>query len=167
MPNGEEILHQTLQHATAADFPVLTLLGPGDLTLATRLAKDFPRTEFLRCPESPLGIGHSIAFGMDHMRDLGWRVCLLTHGDMPWVSSRTYNAIGKRITPDKIVVPRYQERVGRPLGYGRHYFAELAELRGDSDDSSVWRHHPDRVEYLELDDRSILQDIDLPEDLLR
>jgi molybdenum cofactor cytidylyltransferase len=167
LPSGDEILHQTLSNATASDFPVTLVLGPRDIELADNLAKQFPRTEIVRSPESPLGIGYSLAFGVDHIRDLGWRLCLIAHGDMPWVTSPLFNAIGKRVSPDNIVVPRYQERVGRPIGYGKNYFGELSDLRGDTDDGSVWHHHTDRVEYLELDNRGILDDIDEPEDLLK
>jgi molybdenum cofactor cytidylyltransferase len=167
LPSGEEILHQTLENASASDFPVTLVLGPKDIELAASLKKLFPRCEIIRSPEAPLGIGYTLAFGIDHIRDLGWRTCLIAHGDMPWISSRLFNIVGKRTTPDNIVVPRYHERIGRPLGFGKNFFSELAELRGESDDQSIWPHHSDRVEYLELDDRAILDDIDVPEDLLK
>src|SRR5210317_215873 len=100
LATGEEILHSTLVNATESDFPVVLILGPKDIELAGDLEKKFPRTNVLRCPESPLGIGHTISFGIDHVRDLGWRLCMVAHGDMPWVTSRLFNAIGKRVTPD-------------------------------------------------------------------
>lgn len=167
LASGEEILQRTLTNANESDFPVTLILGPRDIDLASELQKKFPRVEIMRCPESPLGIGHTISFGIDHVRDLGWRMCLIAHGDMPWVNSRLFNAIGKRVTPDNIVVPRYQERVGRPIGFGRNFFNELSEIPGRSSDNDVWRHHPDKLEYLELDDRGILEDINSPEDLLK
>lgn len=167
LANGEEILHRTLTNALESDFPVTLILGPKDIELATDLQKSFPRLDILRCPESPLGIGYTITFGIDHIRDQGWRICMVAHGDMPWVTSRLFNAIGKRVTPDNIIVPRYHERVGRPVGFGRNFFNELTELPGQSGDGEVWRHHPDKVEYLELDDRGIIDDINSPEDLLK
>lgn len=167
LANGEEILHRTLINATESDFPVVLILGPKDIELAAELEKKFSRVTILRCPESPLGIGHTITFGVDHARDLGWRLCMVAHGDMPWVTSRLFNAIGKRVTPDNIIVPRYHERIGRPVGFGRNFFNELAELPGQAGDGDVWRHHPDKVEYLELDERGIIEDINSPEDLLK
>jgi len=92
---------------------------------------------------------------------------MISHGDTPWVTSRLYNAIGKRVTPDNIIVPRYHEHVGRLVGFGRNFFNQLADLPSQSGDSEIWRHNPDKVEYLELDDRGIIEDINSPEDLLK
>ncbi len=167
LANGEEVLKQTLDHAAEADFPVSVVLGPQDQELAASLQESYPKIEFIRCPEAPLGTGYSLSFGIDHVRDLGWNFCLIAFGNMPWTQSGTYNAIAKRVKSDNIILPRYQERPGHPVGYGSMFFVELAQANGSEDGSSIWRHLNDRVEYLELVDRGILSKVESPEDLLR
>lgn len=155
--DGRQILQRTLSHACAADFPVVTILGPAEIELADELQASFPDAQILRYQKAPLGLGYSLSFGADQARDLGWSTCLILPGDVAGVASRTLNAVGKRLRSDNIIVPRYQQRPGHPLGFGSAFFDQLARLTGNDDPAPIWQRHAERVEYLELDDRAILE----------
>ena len=64
-----------------------------------------------------------------------------------------------------ILFPTYQGRRGNPVLFGRHYFPLLAALEGDTGGRTIIKAYPEAVQEIALDDPTILEDVDTPEDL--
>ena len=159
------ILECSIQNALHSRLSLLVILRHDDLTLIDILVEQYPTAHFMRCPDSPLGLGHSLSFGVAQAANRRFNGVVVSFADMPWIQPGTYSAVARSLATDKIVVPRYREHIGNPIGYGSHYFQELMSCRGDEDTTSIWRSHRDCVEYLDLDDAGILRDVNTPEDL--
>lgn len=159
------LLDCSITKILGSGLSLLTVLRHDDFELRDQLSEKYPDGHFLRCPDSALGLGHSLSFGIEQASNLRFDGAAIALANMPWIESSSYGAVAKRITADKIIVPRYREHHGQPVGYGKRYFAELASYRGDEPPDSIWRSHMDRVEYLELDDEGILKQVTFPEDI--
>jgi|SaaInlV_100m_DNA_5_1039725.scaffolds.fasta_scaffold11898_2 molybdenum cofactor cytidylyltransferase len=165
LQDGRTVLETSIENALASGLSVLVILKHDELDLRETLAAQYPDAHILRCPDSALGMGHSLAFGVAQAANLRFYGIAVAYADMPWVEPASYSAVGRRITPDKILVPRYGQQHGNPIGFGNHYFSELKSCRGDKDTHAIWQGHMDRVEYLELTDAGILRDINTAEDI--
>lgn len=159
------LLDCTIQNALNSRRALMVILRHDDFSLIDELAETYPTAHFLRCPDSPLGLGHSLSFGVAQAANRQFTGIAVAFADMPWVKPASYSAVAQHIVADKIIVPRYREHLGNPIGYGSQYFPELMSCRGEIDTNSVWQSHRDRVEYLELDDAGILRDVNFPEDI--
>ena len=164
---GKPLLEQTLAQIVEADMAFLVVLRHDDLDYIDELTEKYPRGHFVRCPESALGMGYSLSFGVEQARFRRFTGIVVALGDMPGVEPATYRAVGRQLKSDNIIVPRHQERTGNPVGFGSDFFDELKSIRGDRGAKEVWQNHPDRVEYLDLQDQGILIDIDIPDDIAR
>ena len=65
-----------------------------------------------------------------------------------------------------IVVPVCAGRRGHPVGFGGHFFPELALLGGDMGAKALLKRHAHELIEAPLDDPSVLRDVDRAGDLL-
>jgi molybdenum cofactor cytidylyltransferase len=63
-----------------------------------------------------------------------------------------------------IVIPTYQGRRGNPVLIARSFFPELMALSGDTGGRAIVAAHPADVAEIEVNDNSILLDVDTPAD---
>ena len=84
---------------------------------------------------------------------------------MPFIQASTYREIASKLTKHNIVVPVYKGKQGNPVGFGERFFGELASLNGDKGGRTLIEEYSDATHYIEVDDPTILYDIDTPEDL--
>jgi molybdenum cofactor cytidylyltransferase len=63
-----------------------------------------------------------------------------------------------------IVAPSYQMRRGHPILISRKYWQEFLDLRGSQSPRDVFNAHADKIHYIEVDNDSILRDVDTPQD---
>lgn len=93
---------------------------------------------------------------------------LILLGDMPEVESSDLRALMAAFTGSRaICVPVHQGRRGNPVLWGRSYFAEMAELTGDTGAKPLMARHQEHVVEVDVATESIFQDIDVPADLAR
>ncbi len=112
-------------------------------------------------PDAKLGMGHSLAAGVAAASDLD--ALFIALGDMPWVEPSTLTNLRRAMRhANAIVRPMHQNAPGHPVGFGRAYFSELRELKGDVGALGVLRCHRNRVVDLAVDDPGVVQDIDSP-----
>ncbi|EKM0666711.1 nucleotidyltransferase family protein [Cronobacter turicensis] len=112
------------------------------------------------------GMGDSIALGVKATPDAaGW---LILPGDLPLITAASLRQVAKALNENSVVVPHYQQRHGHPVGFRREYFDALAALSGDEGAKAIVRAARARAEVLTLalNDAGIVQDIDVPADLL-
>jgi molybdenum cofactor cytidylyltransferase len=156
LSNGKQVLRQTLENVQSAIPEALLVLSSADDEISAG-------ADWMIAEHAADGMGHSIADAMPHIS--GWDGCLVCLGDMPFISPDSYAAIAVAVTPDSIVVPYFGEERGHPVGFGKHFFDELAGLSGDKGARHVLRANSGQVKRIYLDDPGIVQDIDTPGDI--
>ena len=111
------------------------------------------------------GMGDSIALGVRATSDAaGW---LILPGDLPLIRPASLLRVAQALQDYPIVVPRYQQKQGHPVGFRRDYFAALAALSGDVGAKAIVRAARERgdVAELALNDTGVVQDVDVAADL--
>lgn len=107
--------------------------------------------------ESP-GMGDSIATAVTAQpQHLGWLVVL---GDMPFIQADTLKRVADSMKDDAISVPTLGGRYGHPVGFGRDFGPALMSLAGEKGAKRLFQGA--RVQALEVEDRGVLWDVDVP-----
>jgi len=111
------------------------------------------------------GISDSIKQGLNNFitKD-GVIICL---GDMPGVSASTYSKIRNSLIEqkDKIIVPLYKGTKRKPIGIPRKFYGKLKKIAGDEGFKQLFSQLKKNINFIEIDDRYILKDIDTKKDL--
>ncbi len=94
---------------------------------------------------------------------------LVVLGDQPRIQPRIINQILLAYAEGAgdIVAPSYQMRRGHPILIDRRYWPEILALPADGAPRDVINAHQDRIAYVNVDNDSILVDVDTPEDYRR
>ena len=161
MPGGRRVLDALLEQINESGLPVLLCLDENDDDLAFEM--DERNIPYHRSRRAGEGMGGTLAEGLAHIPN--WDGLLITLADMPWVRPSSYMAIAQQLKPEIICVPSHNGKRGHPVGFGRNFFWELAELGGDSGARDLLINHSDKVREISVDDPAIHRDIDIPEDL--
>ena len=125
-----------------------------------------PQVRVLRSADSRLGLGHSIAASIARIAQTSnAEAVALFLADMPFIQASTVDALLAQAQAQRICRPMTQGQAGHPVVFGRRFWPELAELRGDDGARAVLTAHPEAVTRVEVEDPGVLQDIDRPGDL--
>lgn len=111
------------------------------------------------------GMGESIAMGVRATPEAaGW---LILPGDLPLVQATTLQHVAQALTAQTLVMPRFHQHSGHPVGFGRNYFYALASLEGDVGAAAIVREARTRgnVQDLPVTDDGIMRDVDTLADL--
>jgi molybdenum cofactor cytidylyltransferase len=156
--DGEPLLKRTAANALAAGLPCRICLRPGDGDMPLMLG--LPGIEYIECPAAVEGMGSTLAQGVAACED--WDGLLVVLGDMAWVRPATLVAVRDALAVDRIVQPRYRGRPGQPVGFGRDFYPDLLELRGDRGGRDILPRHGSALVRLPVDDPGIHRDLDTP-----
>jgi len=113
------------------------------------------------------GLSTSLLCGLEKVPQsaLGAIICL---GDMPKLKvehiDRLVIEFGKHKS-EKICVPVFDGQQGNPVVWPQKYFTEMQALTGDTGAKKLIAHHQAHVVEIDMDDDSVTQDIDTPDDL--
>jgi molybdenum cofactor cytidylyltransferase len=93
-------------------------------------------------------------------------VCLVDH---PAVSAQTLRRLVDSFSESRapVVIPTYQGRRGHPVVIGRPLFDELKSLGPDAGANTVVHRYQAAAQFVEVNDRGVLLDIDDPESYRR
>lgn len=128
------------------DEPLKALLGTGDVKLVDS-------------PDYTSGMSQSLIAGVQaNINADGWLIAL---GDMPYIQSDTVLVLASKMETSSIVVPRYRERIGNPVGFGRDYRNQLLEISGDRGAKQVVQSSAEQVIYVDSNDKGVITDIDV------
>lgn len=117
----------------------------------------------LSTPLSGLGMGHSLAFGVQQRAGWpGWIICL---ADMPAIRADTYQSVQQGLKEHQLVVPCHNGSRGKPVGFSARFYRQLTQLKGDQGARSILRNNPNQTFQLNCSDPGILLDIDTPKQL--
>ena len=107
----------------------------------------------------------SIQCGLAGMTNQSQAV-LIGLGDQPQVRAGTVRLICEtfRARESKLIVPSFQRRRGHPWLVDRSLWEELLEMKQPQSPRDFLNKHADEIQYVEVDNPSILADLDTPED---
>jgi len=162
LADGDCMLQASVKRVLEAQLPILVCLREYDVVLEAMLNK--LQVPWLPCSRSVDGMGATLAQGMEALP--AWDGVLIALADMPWINPATFMRVCAAVSAGTICQPVYRGQGGLPVGFGRQFFSELAQLQGDSGARGVVERHSDHVIRVELEDPGILQDIDTPGDLV-
>ena len=142
---------------------VLAVLRSVDDELAALLAAE-PGVRTLGCAEAELGMGHSLACGVQASAGAdGWVIAL---ADMPWIQPATIRQVARCLeTGAPIAAPDHRGRRGHPVGFGAAFGPDLMALSGDKGAQELLRRNRGGLQRFPCDDPGCLADIDHPADL--
>ena len=169
--NGQAVAVQSAANLRAHVDQLIIVIKPDSAPLRQALSDiDALITE---CTDADLGMGHSLAHGVQQARILlSPRAVVVALADMPFVCSATMqrlvNLAGKdnRASSDVrtlIAAPRFQGQRGHPVLFGSQHFDALQASRGDTGAAQLLR--ASGVHWIDVADAGVLRDIDRPADL--
>jgi molybdenum cofactor cytidylyltransferase len=93
-------------------------------------------------------------------------ICL---GDQPQVQERSVRRVTETFekSRSRLVVPSYQMRRGHPWLVARSLWGEILAMMSPQSPRDLLNAHSNEIEYVNVDNPSILQDLDTPEDYLK
>jgi len=118
-------------------------------------------------PSFAEGLSTSLKTGLAALPDEidGVIVCL---GDMPLVAGRDLDRLIAAFNPLEgraIIVPTRRGKRGNPVLWAKRFIPEMAELAGDVGAKHLIGEHAELVAEVEMDNDSVLVDIDTPDAL--
>lgn len=160
LPHGGVLVNALVRRARKAGLDVSVVIDAGD-DVSARI--DAP---CILSANASLGMGHSIA---DGLADLGVSSSalgvLILPVDLPLLRIESLLAVAKNLRSDNIVTPVCAGRRGHPVGFGRRFWPQLCELRGDVGAKSVLLDQAEFVEEVIVADSGVYQDADTPEQM--
>ncbi len=178
-PLGDSTVALTTCRTYCQVFPqVRVVLRDDDTALAEQLKPLGVETVIAELAH--LGMGHSLAAGT---RGLSWQWAFVGLMDMPFLQVPTLRELAAqtaRADEQTILMPRLsaaaaarapaakrKQKAAHPIGWPRHYFAELQACSGDRGARRLLTKYRSRITYVEVDDPGVIYDIDTPADLAR
>ncbi|PKO88118.1 MAG: nucleotidyltransferase family protein [Betaproteobacteria bacterium HGW-Betaproteobacteria-12] len=162
LPDGRPLAVAAAQSLRAACPRVVAVVRPEREALARELAA--AGCELVFCPQAELGMGHSLAAGVQATADAaGWLVAL---ADMPFIAAASHRAVASCLQAGaRLAATSYAGRRGHPVGFAAEWFADLAALSGDQGAKTILESHRRLVVLCPVNDPGVLRDIDRPADL--
>ena len=109
----------------------------------------------------------TIRLGLETLLDT--QHCMFCTADQPLLKEDTIAALALLAinAPLNIIRPIFEDKPGSPVIFPQSAYRELLQLPEGKGGGHVIKEHPDLVQYLPVDDKNELEDIDTPEDFLR
>jgi molybdenum cofactor cytidylyltransferase len=159
--DGRPMVARTAQRLLSSHArPIVAVLGNQADAVDAALGK-LP-VERVRNPDYADGLSTSLKRGLAALpQDIDAAVVCL--GDMPLIAGRDIDRLIAAFNPLEgraIVVPTRRGQRGNPLLWSRQFFPEMMALSGDSGARRLIDEHADLVAEIEMDNDSVLIDID-------
>lgn len=139
---------------------------------------------FSVCPDSHLGMGHSLACGVQAL-EASWSWMGVALADMPKIQSVTLNDLldlflqneacivrpkfegsGSRYTPALETKNELKTHFsGHPVIFPQSFFSTLKSLTGDVGAKSILEYYKCKIRYLKTSDSGVLIDVDTREQM--
>ncbi len=154
----------------SVDYEILVVTGGARGLVeaeVSRLAERYPLRAVYNPGYAQGGMVTSIQAGLAALEP-GTRAALIGLGDQPQVREETVQRIRAAFVQKEasIVIPSYQGRRGHPWLVTRPFWPEVLALPPSTTPRQFLNAHTGQIEYVAAD-KSILQDLDTPEDYQR
>lgn len=130
-----------------------------------RLVGDLARTVF----NPAHARGEMLSSVQAGLRSTSAEAALIVLGDQPQVPERSVRQIIRAHieTGASILVPSYRLQRGHPWLVTKTHRTEILQMESPATLRDFLNRHANHIHYVELDDSSILQDLDTPKDYLK
>ena len=164
LPGGQTLLHATLSLARSHFADTRVVIRAQDNPAALGLPED---QAVIQAPKEDIGLGTSMgaAFCQLLKEAAEAQAAAVILADMPWITDDSLRALIQAAGTESIARPRFDGQAGHPVFFGRRFWRELANLRGDQGAASVVKTHPGACRLVDTDDMQVLRDIDKPSDI--
>ena len=162
--DGQPMVRRVVQAVCAAGLAqVVVVLGAQAEAISEALT-DLP-VEIVVNHAWAAGLSTSVRAGLAALR-AEVQAALMVLADQPALSPGLIHRLVERYRASgaPIVAPAFGGQRGNPVLFDRRLFAELAAVEGDQGGRVLLRAHATQVEWVTVDDRAILLDIDTPDD---
>lgn len=179
LASGRTLLQASMAPVLAAGLPLFIALRPEDdfeeLGLeeldgcAVADVASAERVHRIVVQRAERGMGASLAEAVAALPK-SVTGCLVLLADMPGLQEATVHKLAAALIEDgeqALVAPSWQGQRGHPVGFGRGWFARLAQLDGDRGARELLRQEAERLRLLPVEDPGIVLDIDTVADLIR
>jgi len=162
LSNGIPLIIHSARLLKAALPDTVVVVNPSDRKSIALLERENIRTVLNHSAEA--GMGTSIAQGVyDTIQSDGWVIAL---ADMPYLKTRTILSVANSLRHDySICAPRYGNRRGHPVAFGRGYAEALKQLDGDEGARRIITGNRVYLELIETEDPGVITDVDYPQDI--
>ena len=161
LPDGTAVGARSAMNLLAVVPDVIAVLRPGDDALGRALGAAGARTTV--CPDAETGMGASLAHAVRAADGADAYVVALA--DMPWIAAESIRRVVAALeSGSALVVPRYRQQRGHPVGFGSAHRDALLALSGDSGARSLIASATD-IHWIDVDDPGVVRDIDVRADL--
>ena len=168
LPWGEmTVLERVIATFEAAGADDILVITGGDREKVEALVGGSTRTVFN--PNFAVGeMLSSVQAGLPGLKP-GVEAVLIGLGDQPQVQERNVRLVMDeyRKSGADIIVPSYRMRRGHPWLVARTHWDEIQDMRSPASLRDFLNNHAKEIRYVEINNYSILQDLDTPEDYLK
>ena len=163
--DGETLLSQTLSVVLPNFLHTYVVLKAEDDPRALLSPTHLQQVQVLRAPHANCGLGSSLADAFQGLQNADGLAAAVFLGDMPWLLTATCQKLIVFATSENIVRPRYKGRAGHPVVFGRNFWSELQQVRGEEGARALFKRLIQHCTWVDVDDPGVTQDIDYPADL--
>ena len=116
-------------------------------------------------PQYREGQSHSLRTGLSTVKD-DFAAVIFLLGDQPLLNSATINTLLKKFwsTDKDICVPTYRGKRKTPAVFGRRFYRQLMDIKGDRGARQLIDANPDQVQTVEMQDPLYFFDVDTQKD---
>lgn len=164
LPDGRYVAEASAANLHQAVDWVVAVVRPGRPAL--RACLEMSGCHVLETEQACQGMGASLAAVAHYLlaRDPTWQASIIVAlADMPWIHPDTYRKVRTALHGAPVAAPVSKGQRGHPVGFRTTCLPELASLSGDQGARGLFDRHP--VQWVDVDDDGVLQDIDVPTDL--
>ena len=111
------------------------------------------------------GMASSVRKAVEFSKERGAKQVVIFLGDMPFLREETVYKILYFETDKPIIAPLYRGIKGFPTIVKSEVFDEVLKLKGDIGIRKLIRERPDLVQFVKVNDPSVIKDIDEPVDM--
>lgn len=167
LPWGQSTVIRTIiNKALNAELsPVVVVTGAYQALLDEELAPFTPGISIVHNEEfTQHDMFYSVKKGISHLMDKCEAVMLFL-GDQPHISLRIISDMGSLFYSQRpgILIPSYNMRRGHPTLIHHRFFQEILSMPNESNLKVFLASHEHEIQYLTIQDNSVLEDIDSPE----
>lgn len=115
-------------------------------------------------PRAYLGQSQSVILGIENCEG---NCCFMFFvGDQPFISSQLINELidEHNKNPSTIVIPYFHDKISMPILFPPDYRKELLKVKGDKGGREIIQRNPSKIKKVEIQDESLIIDIDTIED---
>ncbi len=168
LPWGDTTLLGHAVRVARASQAERVLVVLGNATDRLRPSVTEPAVQVVVNPDWATGLSTSVRAGLEAAGP-GWSATVFMLADQPGITSAVIDALIKRHrrTLAPIVVPTYRGQRGNPALFDRELRDRLMRLEGDRGGRVLFAEFAEEIEWVEVNEPGILEDIDTPADYHR